>query len=161
MRIGLGYDAHAFVAGRPLFLGGLRIEHPLGLLGHSDGDVLLHAISDAILGAAGEDNIGVHFPNTDKGIEGIESATILARSVELARARGFEIVNVDAVIVAEAPKIQPYSSEMRANIARIMAVDVGRISIKGKTTEGMGFAGRKEGIESFAVCLLDIAGTPW
>ena len=155
MRIGLGYDAHPFVAGRPLFLGGLRIEHPLGLLGHSDGDVLLHAISDAILGAAGADNIGVHFPNTDKGIEGIESARILARSVELARVRGYEIVNVDAVIVAEAPRIQQYSVEMRANIARIMAVDVARISIKGKTTEGMGFTGRKEGIESFAVCLLD------
>jgi 2-C-methyl-D-erythritol 2,4-cyclodiphosphate synthase len=108
------------------------------------------------LGAAGADNIGVHFPNTDKGIEGIESARILARSVELARERGYEIVNVDAVIVAEAPRIQPYTEEMRANIARIMAVDVARISIKGKTTEGMGFTGRKEGIESFAVCLLDI-----
>ena len=155
MRIGLGYDAHAFVVGRPLFLGGLRIAHERGLLGHSDGDVLLHAISDAILGAAGEDDIGVHFPNTDKGIEGIESARILARAVELARERGYEIVNVDAVIVAEAPRIQPYREEMRANIARIMAVDVARISIKGKTTEGMGFAGRKEGIESFAVCLLE------
>jgi 2-C-methyl-D-erythritol 2,4-cyclodiphosphate synthase len=155
MRVGLGYDAHAFVTGRPLFLGGLRIEHECGLLGHSDGDVLLHAISDAILGAAGEGDIGVHFPNTDKGIEGIQSSRILARSVELARGRGYEIVNVDAVIVCEAPRIQQHSVEMKANIARIMAVDVARISIKGKTTEGMGFAGRKEGIESFAVCLLE------
>jgi 2-C-methyl-D-erythritol 2,4-cyclodiphosphate synthase len=155
MRVGLGYDAHAFVAGRPLFLGGLRIEYEFGLLGHSDGDVLLHAISDAILGAAGADDIGVHFPNTDKGIEGIASSRILARSVELARMKGYEIVNVDAVVVAEAPRIQQHRIEMRANIARIMAVDVERISIKGKTTEGMGFTGRKEGIESFAVCLLD------
>ncbi len=159
MRVGLGYDAHAFVAGRPLFLGGLRIAHDRGLLGHSDGDVLLHAISDAILGAAGEGDIGVHFPNTDKGIEGIESARILARAAELARMRGYEIVNVDAVIVAEEPRIQPYREEMRANIARIMAVDVARISVKGKTTEGMGFAGRREGIESYAVCLLDTASS--
>jgi 2-C-methyl-D-erythritol 2,4-cyclodiphosphate synthase len=155
MRVGLGYDAHALVAGRPLFLGGLRIPHEMGLLGHSDGDVLLHAISDAVLGAAGADDIGVHFPNTDKGIEGIESARILARSVELARMRGYEILNVDAVIVTEAPRVHPYREEMRANIARIMGVDAGRISLKGKTTEGMGFTGRKEGIESFAVCLLE------
>lgn len=156
MRVGLGYDAHAFVAGRPLFLGGLRIAHQLGLAGHSDGDVLLHAISDAILGAAGLDDIGVHFPDTDKGTEGIESARILARSVELARMHGCEIVNVDAVVVCEAPRIQQHREEMRASIARIMAVDVARISIKGKTTEGMGFTGRKEGIESFAVCLLEM-----
>jgi 2-C-methyl-D-erythritol 2,4-cyclodiphosphate synthase len=154
MRIGLGYDAHPFVAGRPLFLGGLRIEHPLGLLGHSDGDVLLHAISDAILGAAGADDIGVHFPNTDKATEGMASALILARAVEIARAKGYEVVNIDAVVVCEAPKIRQYKEEMRANIARIMEVGVGRVSIKGKTTEGMGFTGRKEGIESYAVCLL-------
>ncbi len=155
MRVGLGYDAHAFVAGRPLFLGGLRIAHEFGLLGHSDGDVLLHAISDAILGAAGAGDIGEHFPNTDKGIEGIESSRILARSVELARVGGYEIVNVDAVIVCEAPKIRQYREEMRASIARIMAVDATRVSVKGKTTEGMGFTGRREGIESFAVCLLE------
>ncbi len=155
MRIGLGYDAHAFAAGRPLFLGGVRIPHEMGLLGHSDGDVLLHAISDAVLGAAGADDIGVHFPNTDKSIEGIESRLILSRSVELAEARGYEIVNVDAVIIAEAPKIHPYREEIRTSIARIMGVDIVKISIKGKTTEGMGFTGRKEGIESIAVCLLE------
>ncbi|MGA3174597.1 MAG: 2-C-methyl-D-erythritol 2,4-cyclodiphosphate synthase [Syntrophorhabdales bacterium] len=154
MRIGLGYDAHAFVEGRSLFLGGLRIEHEKGLLGHSDGDVLLHAISDAVLGAAGAEDIGFHFPNTDKATEGMASALILARAVEIARAKGYEVVNIDAVVVCEAPKIRQYKEEMRANIARIMEVGVGRVSIKGKTTEGMGFTGRKEGIESYAVCLL-------
>lgn len=155
MRVGLGYDAHAFAFGRPLFLGGLRIPYEKGLLGHSDGDALLHAISDAVLGAAGSDDIGVHFPNTDKDIQGIESSRILARAVELAREKGYEIVNVDAVIVTEAPRIHPYREQMRANIARIMGVEVGKISLKGKTTEGMGFTGRREGIESFAVCLLE------
>jgi 2-C-methyl-D-erythritol 2,4-cyclodiphosphate synthase len=155
MRVGIGYDAHAFVEGRRLFLGGLHIEHDRGLLGHSDGDVLLHAISDAVLGAAGAEDIGVHFPNTDRAIEGIASSAILARSVEIARQKGFEVVNVDAVVVCEAPRIHPYREAMRASIARIMSVDAGRVSVKGKTTEGMGFAGRKEGIEAYAVCLLE------
>ncbi len=155
MRVGLGYDAHALVEGRDLFLGGILIPHERGLLGHSDGDVLLHAISDAVLGAAGLEDIGVLFPNTDKATEGIESERILARAVELARGRGYKIVNVDAVVVCEAPRIQPYRDEIRTNIARIMAVDTARISVKGKTTEGMGFTGRKEGIESHAVCLLE------
>ncbi|MGD0228797.1 MAG: 2-C-methyl-D-erythritol 2,4-cyclodiphosphate synthase [Syntrophorhabdales bacterium] len=161
MRIGLGYDAHAFIEDRPLFLGGVRIAFDKGLLGHSDGDVLLHAISDAVLGAAGADDIGVHFPNTDKTTEGMESAKILGRCMELARTRGYELVNLDAVVVAEAPRIMPYREEIRTNIARIMAVDVSRISVKGKTTEGMGFTGKKEGIESFAVCLLMERGAPW
>lgn len=155
MRIGFGYDAHAFVQGRTLFLGGLRIPHALGLLGHSDGDVLLHAISDAVLGAAGLQDIGVHFPNTDPAITGIGSDRILARAVELARDEGYGIVNVDAVVVCEAPKIQPYRDEMREVIARIMGVEAGRVNVKGKTTEGLGFAGRMEGIESYAVCLLE------
>jgi 2-C-methyl-D-erythritol 2,4-cyclodiphosphate synthase len=155
MRVGFGYDAHAFVEGKALFLGGLRILHERGLLGHSDGDVLLHAISDALLGAAGLQDIGAHFPDTEKNIEGIESGKILGRVVELVRTEGFEIVNVDAVVVCEAPKVRPYRDEMRSSIARIMAVDVARINVKGKTTEGMGFAGRKEGIESYAVCLLE------
>ena len=155
MRIGIGYDAHAFAEGRSLFLGGLRIEHDRGLLGHSDGDVLLHALSDAVLGAAGADDIGVLFPNTDKSIEGIASSVILARSVEIARQKGLHVVNVDAVVVCEAPKIQPYREAMRAGIARIMSIDPTQVSIKGKTTEGMGFTGRKEGIECYAVCLLE------
>ncbi|OPY62791.1 MAG: 2-C-methyl-D-erythritol 2,4-cyclodiphosphate synthase [Syntrophorhabdaceae bacterium PtaU1.Bin034] len=155
MRIGLGYDAHAFVEGRDLFLGGLLIPHDKGLLGHSDGDVLLHAISDAVLGAAGLADIGFHFPNTDESIEGIQSEKILARVVELVRSEGYEIVNVDAVVVCQVPKIQPYREQMRENIGRVMGIVTTRINVKGKTTEGMGFPGRKEGIESYAVCLLE------
>jgi 2-C-methyl-D-erythritol 2,4-cyclodiphosphate synthase len=155
VRIGLGYDAHAFAEGRALILGGLAIPHDKGLLGHSDGDVLLHAISDAILGAAGLPDIGVYFPNSDKSIEGIESGRILARAVELVRSNGFEIVNVDAVVVCEEPKIQPHREEMQQSVARIMTVDAARVNVKGKTTEGLGFTGKKEGIESYAVCLLE------
>jgi 2-C-methyl-D-erythritol 2,4-cyclodiphosphate synthase len=155
MRIGFGYDTHAFAEGRDLFLGGLLIPHARGLLGHSDGDVLLHAISDAVLGAAGLQDIGVHFPNSDQGIAGIRSELILARAMELVRGEGYEVANVDAVVVCETPKIQPYRDEMRATIARIMGVEAGRINVKGKTTEGLGFTGRREGIESYAVCLLE------
>ena len=151
----MGYDAHAFAKGRALFLGGLRIPHERGLAGHSDGDVLLHAISDAVLGAAGLQDIGVHFPNADQAIAGIGSDRILARAVGLARDEGYEVVNVDAVVVCEAPKIQPYRDEIRVIIARIMGVEAGRINVKGKTAEGLGFTGRREGIESYAVCLLD------
>jgi 2-C-methyl-D-erythritol 2,4-cyclodiphosphate synthase len=155
MRVGFGYDAHAFIEGRTLFLGGLAIPHERGLLGHSDGDCLLHAVSDAILGAAGLADIGVHFPNTDKGIAGIESGRILARAAELAREKGFDIVNIDAVVVAEEPKIQPHREAMRRAIAAILGIDPTRVNVKGKTTEGLGFAGKREGIESYAVCLLE------
>lgn len=155
MRIGLGYDAHAFSEGRPLFLGGLHIPHCMGLHGHSDADVLLHAISDALLGAAGLSDIGVHFPNTDKSIEGIESGKILEYVMNLVRKNGYELTNLDAVIVCEEPKIQPYREQIRQSIALIMAVEPSRISIKGKTTEGLGFTGKREGIESYAVCLLE------
>jgi 2-C-methyl-D-erythritol 2,4-cyclodiphosphate synthase len=155
MRIGLGYDAHAFSEGRQLYLGGVNIPHHTGLAGHSDADVLLHAISDAVLGAAGLPDIGVHFPNTDKSIEGIESGIILGHVMELARGAGFELVNLDAVIICEEPKIQPHREQMRECIAHIMAVDPSKINVRGKTTEGLGFTGRKEGIESYAVCLLE------
>jgi 2-C-methyl-D-erythritol 2,4-cyclodiphosphate synthase len=155
MRIGLGYDAHAFSEGRPLYLGGLHIPHPLGLRGHSDADVLLHAISDAILGAGGLSDIGVHFPNTNKSIEGIESEKILKHVMSLVRQEGYELVNLDAVIICEEPKIQPYKNQIVQRIAQIMAVEPSRINIKGKTTEGLGFTGKREGIESYAVCLLE------
>ncbi len=155
MRVGIGYDAHALVEGRELFLGGLRIPHERGLQGHSDGDVLLHAISDALLGAASLSDIGVFFPDTDQTIKGIESEKILARAIDAVRGAGFELVNIDAVVVCQSPKIQPHKEAMRANIARILAVDASRINVKGKTTEGMGFTGRKEGIEAYAVCLLE------
>jgi 2-C-methyl-D-erythritol 2,4-cyclodiphosphate synthase len=155
MRIGLGYDVHVFAENRKLFLGGLHIPHDRGLLGHSDADVLLHAISDAVLGAAGLADIGLHFPNTDKNIEGIDSAKILSRAMELARGEGLELTNIDAVLICEEPKIQPYRETMRQSIARIMGVDPARINVKGKTTEGLGLTGKREGIESYAVCLLE------
>jgi 2-C-methyl-D-erythritol 2,4-cyclodiphosphate synthase len=155
MRVGLGYDAHALVEGRDLFLGGVLIPYERGLLGHSDGDVLLHALADAVLGAAGCEDIGALFPSTDAAIKGIGSERILGKAVELARSKGYKVVNVDVVVVCEAPRIQVYKDEIRTNIARIMTVDATRVSVKGKTTEGMGFAGRREGIESYAVCLLE------
>jgi 2-C-methyl-D-erythritol 2,4-cyclodiphosphate synthase len=155
MRVGMGYDAHAFTEGRALFLGGLAIPYHRGLLGHSDGDVLLHAISDALLGAAGLPDIGAYFPNTDKAVEGMASGMILTRAVELARNEGFGIVNVDAVVVCQEPKILPHREEIRRSIADLMGIDATRVNVKGKTTEGLGFTGKKEGIESYAVCLLE------
>ena len=155
MRVGLGYDAHALVEGRDLFLGGVLIPFERGLLGHSDGDVLLHALSDAVLGAAGYEDIGALFPSTDAEFEGIASERILSKAMELARGKGYKVVNVDIVVVCEAPKVHAYKDEIRTNIARIMRVDASRVGVKGKTTEGMGFTGRREGIESYAVCLLE------
>lgn len=155
MRVGLGYDAHALVEGRDLFLGGVLIPYPRGLLGHSDGDVLLHALADAVLGAAGCEDIGGLFPSTDAEIKGIASERILSKAMELARSKGYKVVNVDVVVVCEAPRINVYKDEIRTNISRIMKVEASRVSLKGKTTEGMGFTGRGEGIESYAVCLLE------
>jgi len=155
MRVGLGYDAHALVEGRDLFLGGVLIPYERGLLGHSDGDVLLHALADAVLGAAGCEDIGALFPSTDAEFKGIASERILSKAMELARGKGYKVVNVDIVVVCEAPKIHAYKDEIKTNIARIMRVDASRVSVKGKTTEGMGFTGRREGIESYAVCLLE------
>jgi 2-C-methyl-D-erythritol 2,4-cyclodiphosphate synthase len=157
MRVGFGYDAHVLVTGRDLYLGGVQLPHESGLLGHSDGDVVLHAISDAILGAAGLEDIGLLFPNTDKSIEGIDSAKILAMAADAAREKGYEIVNIDCVIICESPKITPYRLQIRERIASIAGLSADRVNIKGKTTEGMGFAGRREGIESQAVCLLEEA----
>lgn len=155
MRIGVGYDVHRLVEGRKLFLGGIEIPFHKGLLGHSDGDVLIHAISDAILGAIGAGDIGVHFPDSDKAIEGIESSKILTYAVGLARTSGFRIVNIDAVVAAQAPKIAPVRERMRQTLAVLMGIDVERVSIKGKTTEGLGFVGRGEGIEVHSVALLE------
>ena len=155
MRVGLGYDAHALVEGRDLFLGGVLIPFERGLLGHSDGDVLLHALADAVLGAAGCEDIGALFPSTAAEFEGIASERILSKAMELARGKGYKVVNVDIIVVCEAPKVHAYKDEIRTNVARIMRVDASRVSVKGKTTEGMGFTGRREGIESYAVCLLE------
>lgn len=161
MRVGIGYDVHRLVAGRRLVLGGMEIPFGLGLLGHSDGDVLLHAISDAIAGALSEDDIGIHFPNTDQSIEGIDSSEILAKMGEIIRERGFRIVNIDSVVIAEAPKIAPWRDAMKRRIAKVLSIDPGMVGIKGKTTEGLGFTGRGEGIAAHAVvCVEPAKGAP-
>jgi 2-C-methyl-D-erythritol 2,4-cyclodiphosphate synthase len=155
MRIGFGFDVHAFLEGRKLFLGGVEIPYEKGLAGHSDGDVLIHAISDAILGAAAEDDIGVHFPDTDPAIAGIAGERILAHVTALVVEKGFHMVNVDTVIVCERPKVQPHREAIRERIASILGIGKDRVSVKGKTTERLGFTGREEGIAAYAVCLLE------
>jgi 2-C-methyl-D-erythritol 2,4-cyclodiphosphate synthase len=155
MKIGIGYDAHRLVDGRRLFLGGIHIPYGKGLLGHSDGDVLIHAICDAMLGAISEGDIGVHFPDSDESIKNIESVKILAHVSELAKKKGYRVVNIDAVVIAEEPKISPYRLEMKEKLAEVLGIDAALVGIKGKTTEGMGFTGRKEGIAVQAVALLE------
>ena len=154
MRVGLGFDVHAFAEGRKLVLGGLVIPFEKGLRGHSDGDVLLHAISDAILGAAADGDIGLYFPDTDESIKGIESAKILAHAAGRARAKGFTIVNVDAVVICEEPRIAQYRDRLREHISSLLSLDMDRVGIKGKTAEGLGFPGSGAGIAVHAVCLL-------
>jgi 2-C-methyl-D-erythritol 2,4-cyclodiphosphate synthase len=154
MRIGTGYDVHALVEGRPLVLGGVTIAHPRGLAGHSDADVLLHAISDALLGALALGDIGAHFPDTDARWKGADSRVLLRHVAALVGARGYEIGNVDATIVAQAPKVAPHVATMRANIAADLGCAVEDVSVKATTTERLGFAGREEGIAAEAVALL-------
>ncbi len=155
MRVGLGYDVHRLVPGRDLILGGVRIEHEYGLLGHSDADVLLHAIMDALLGAAALGDIGKHFPDTDERYRGISSVKLLRHVAELLKEEGYRVGNVDAILVAERPKMAPYIEQMRENIADALSVEVGRISVKATTEEGLGFTGSAEGIASQAVCFLE------
>jgi len=155
MRIGFGYDVHSFVEGRELFLGGIRIPHEKGLLGHSDGDVLIHAISDALLGAMAEGDIGLLFPDTDPSIKGMDSRKILNSVLQIVRERRFTIANVDAVLVCEAPRVASFRDSIRESLAQTMALTIDRISVKGKTSEGLGFVGRREAIEAYAVCLLE------
>ncbi|HEX9205541.1 MAG TPA: 2-C-methyl-D-erythritol 4-phosphate cytidylyltransferase [Candidatus Deferrimicrobiaceae bacterium] len=153
-RIGLGGDAHRLVEGRELWLGGVRVPHPFGLLGHSDGDVLLHAVSDAIYGALGDRDIGFHFPPGKEETRGIAGRSILAHARSRMAESGFGLVGMDAVVVCEAPRIAPLADAIRSSIAGILSVPEDRISVKGKTTEGMGFEGRGEGISAWAVALL-------
>jgi 2-C-methyl-D-erythritol 4-phosphate cytidylyltransferase/2-C-methyl-D-erythritol 2,4-cyclodiphosphate synthase len=153
-RIGLGGDAHRLVEGRDLWLGGVRIEHGKGLLGHSDGDVLLHAIADALYGAVGDRDIGYHFPPDREDTRGISSRRILEHARGRMEERGYSLVGLDAVVVCEEPRIAPIAQSLRASIAGILAVSEERVSLKGKTTEGMGFEGRGEGISAWAVALL-------
>jgi 2-C-methyl-D-erythritol 2,4-cyclodiphosphate synthase len=154
MRVGLGYDAHRLVAGRPLILGGVEIPHALGLLGHSDADVLAHAIGDALLGAVGAGDLGTHFPDKDPAFKDISSLTLLARIVEIVRDRGFAPQNVDATIVAQEPRLAPHIPLMQANLAPILDLTTADINIKATTTELMGFTGRGEGIAAYAVVLV-------
>jgi 2-C-methyl-D-erythritol 2,4-cyclodiphosphate synthase len=152
---GIGYDVHRFLAGRLLVLGGVTIHHPFGLEGHSDADVLCHAIADALLGAAGESDIGHLFPNTDESVRGMSSIVIVQTVRERLTAKGNVILNVDATLVAEAPKIAPYLNAMKANLAGALAVPADRVGIKATTNEGMGFLGRGEGIAALAVAAVE------
>ena len=154
MRIGQGYDVHRLVAERPLILGGIEIPYEKGLLGHSDADVLLHAISDALLGAAALGDIGAHFPDSDPAYRGADSAELLRAVGDLIRAAGYEIGNIDSTVVCQAPKLAPHIASMRARIAELLALPVGAVSVKASTEEHMGFTGRGEGIAAHAVCLL-------
>lgn len=154
IRIGLGYDVHAFAPERKLVLGGVEIPHHQGLLGHSDADVLAHAISDALLGAARAGDIGKLFPDTDPAYAGADSLVLLSHVAEHVRSLGFEIVDVDSVISAQAPKLSPHRDAMRENLARAMGVDISAVGVKATTTEHLGFEGREEGISAQAVALL-------
>lgn len=155
MRIGHGYDSHRFVAGRPLILGGVRIPFERGLAGHSDADAVAHAITDALLGAAGLGDIGRHFPPSDPTWKDADSIGLLARAVALLEGENYQIVNVDVTVVAEAPKIGAYVEPMRERLAGVLGIGPHHISIKGKTNEGMGWIGRGEGIATLAVALID------
>jgi 2-C-methyl-D-erythritol 2,4-cyclodiphosphate synthase len=154
IRTGFGYDVHALAPGRPLWLGGIRIEHPLGLLGHSDADVLIHALCDALLGAAGLGDIGAHFPDTAEEYRDIDSKILLARTMTLLHGAGYRLGNVDATVVAEEPKLNPHIPAMKATLAEVMHAEAGDISIKATTTERLGFTGRREGIAACVTVLI-------
>jgi 2-C-methyl-D-erythritol 2,4-cyclodiphosphate synthase len=155
VRIGLGFDAHPFAEGRSLRLGGVEIPHDRGLAGHSDGDVLLHAIADALLGAAGRGSLGEHFPDGAEEWRGADSSQHLRKVAGLARETGSRLGNVDAVVIAEAPRLAPHTGAIRSRLAEILDVEPGRVSVRGTSSNGLGFAGRGEGIAAFAVVLLE------
>jgi len=153
-RLGFGYDVHRLVKDRPLILGAVRIPHSLGLLGHSDADVLIHAVIDAILGALAKGDIGQHFPDSDPANKGIESLKMLEKVVELMKEDSFLVNNIDSTIIAEKPKLAPYVQEMRNNLARVLEISIDQVSIKATTSEGLGFCGRQEGMAAYAVASL-------
>ena len=154
MRVGIGYDVHKLAKGRKLILGGVLIKHPLGLLGHSDADVLVHAIIDAVIGAMGERDIGFHFPATDPKYKGISSLRLLKDVADLVRIKGYKIENIDSTVVAESPKLDRYVSDMCANLASVLGINKDHVNVKAKTEEGLGYIGKKKGIAAYAVCLL-------
>jgi 2-C-methyl-D-erythritol 2,4-cyclodiphosphate synthase len=153
-RIGIGFDIHRLVKGRKLILGGVEIPHPVGLEGHSDADVLLHAVCDALLGAMGKGDIGEHFPNTDKALKDISSMALLGKVNDLLQQEGYAVVNVDAVIHAQEPKLSAYKSQMRVHLADTLAIDETAVNIKATTHEGLGSIGSKQGIAASAVALI-------
>ena len=155
VRVGLGYDVHQLVEGRDLILGGIKIEHDKGLLGHSDADVLLHAVCDALLGAASMRDIGYHFPDTSADTLDIDSKIILRKTINLLATKGYKVGNIDATICAERPKLNPYVPAKKACMAQIIGCDEDDISIKATTTEKLGFTGREEGMAAYAVCLIE------
>jgi len=154
MRVGMGYDVHRLVEGRDMIIGGVKIPYEKGLLGHSDADVLLHAISDALLGAAALGDIGKHFPDTDPAYKGISSLLLLEKVGQLLEENGFLIENIDATIIAQAPKMRPHIDTMRENIAKALGITVEQVNVKATTEEGLGFTGSGEGISSQAICML-------
>lgn len=157
IRVGFGYDVHRLVGGRELWIGGIKIAHSLGLLGHSDADVLIHAICDALLGAANMRDIGYHFPDTAAETDGIDSKVLLRKTVELIATKGYSVGNIDATICAERPKMNPHIPEMKRCMAAIIGIDEDDLSIKATTTERLGFTGREEGISAYATVLIEKA----
>jgi 2-C-methyl-D-erythritol 2,4-cyclodiphosphate synthase len=155
VRGGVGFDAHPFAEGRPLKLGGVSLPHPRGLAGHSDGDALLHAVADALLGAAGQGTLGEHFPDGSDAWRGADSSVLLGRAAGLVGEAGFRVGNVDVVVIAEAPKIAPHAAAIRARVAEVLGVAPGRVSVRGTSSNGLGFSGRGEGIAAIAVALLE------
>ncbi len=155
IRIGHGYDVHAFADNRKCIIGGVEIPYEKGLLGHSDADVLLHAVSDSLLGAAALGDIGKHFPDTDPEYKGADSLKLLSFVVGLVEEKGYKVVNIDATVIAQAPKLAPYITQMRENIAKVLNVDVDFVNVKATTEEKLGFTGRKEGVSAHCVCLIE------
>ncbi|OGF67061.1 MAG: 2-C-methyl-D-erythritol 2,4-cyclodiphosphate synthase [Candidatus Fischerbacteria bacterium RBG_13_37_8] len=154
-RIGFGYDSHRFAEGRKLMLGGVQVEYNRGLLGHSDGDVLLHATADALLGAAGHGDIGMHFPDTDERYRNIDSGIIISEVVAIINEKGYRIINIDCTVIAEQPKLAPYYEKMKVRISQLLNMKDEQVNVKAKTNEGMGFVGHGEGIACFAIALLE------
>ncbi|MBR5654740.1 MAG: 2-C-methyl-D-erythritol 2,4-cyclodiphosphate synthase [Prevotella sp.] len=155
IRVGMGFDVHRLVPDRDLWLGGIKIPHSLGLLGHSDADVLIHAVCDALLGAANMRDIGYHFPDTSDDTLGMDSKIILKQTVDLLATKGYHVGNIDVTVCAERPKINPHVPAMRACLAQVMGIDEDNVSIKATTTERLGFTGREEGISAYAVALIE------
>ena len=154
MRVGMGYDVHRLVEGRDLIIGGVKIPHTMGLLGHSDADVLIHAIMDALLGAAGLGDIGKHFPDTDPQYKGISSIRLLESVAEKIQGKGYVVENIDATIIAQKPKMRPHIEQMEQNVAKALGISAEQVNIKATTEEGLGFTGTEEGISSQAICAL-------